>query len=103
MKHSMIAAAALVVLVASSGLQAQDGSWVETRFHRVHLLNGNFIDGHLIGESDRTTTSAGSTTSRMIGVMSDIFAVAAFCSSGFTSQRLVKHAITCGSPFLLTT
>ncbi|RPH52055.1 MAG: hypothetical protein EHM91_00610 [Planctomycetota bacterium] len=56
MKHSVIVGAALGILAASSGLQAQDGNWVEIRFHRIHLLNGNFIDGNLIGESDRALT-----------------------------------------------
>ncbi len=57
----------------------------------------------LNGESARTTTSAGSTTSRAIGVMSSSLLVAASCTSGSSSQILVKQAITCGSPFLLTT
>jgi HEAT repeat protein len=56
MKHSVIVGTVLGILAASTGLQAQDGNWVETKFHRIHLLNGNFIDGHLIGESDRALT-----------------------------------------------
>jgi len=32
---------------------AQSVEWTETRFHRVHLKNGNFIDGSLEGQSDR--------------------------------------------------
>lgn len=43
-----IAAAALVLLAAPAALSAQEVSWVETRFHRVHLQNGNFIDGHVL-------------------------------------------------------
>ncbi len=39
-------------------LAAQDGQteWVETRFHRVHLRNGNFIDGLLVKETDKSIT-----------------------------------------------
>jgi len=32
---------------------AQDAKMVETRFHRVHLKNGNFVDGALLRESDQ--------------------------------------------------
>lgn len=28
--------------------------WVETRFHRVHLKNGNFVDGMLVSKDPRT-------------------------------------------------
>jgi HEAT repeat protein len=58
MKNCLITCAALASLAMPATLQAQQqsGTWVETRFHRVHLLNGNFIDGQLIGESDRTLT-----------------------------------------------
>ena len=39
-------------------LSAQDGQseWVETRFHRVHLRNGNFIDGLLVKETEKAVT-----------------------------------------------
>jgi hypothetical protein len=57
----------------------------------------------LYGESASTTTSAGSTTSRAIGLMSCRRLTAACCTSGSISQMLVKHAMTCGSFFLLTT
>jgi HEAT repeat protein len=47
----------LMALVALAGgalpAAAQDNTWVETRFHRVHLQNGNFIDGHILANSDR--------------------------------------------------
>jgi HEAT repeat protein len=57
MKNCLITCAALASLAMPATLHAQQqGNWVETRFHRVHLLNGNFIDGQLIGESDRTLT-----------------------------------------------
>jgi HEAT repeat protein len=32
---------------------AQDVVWIETQFHRVHLRNGNFIDGKIILVNDR--------------------------------------------------
>jgi len=41
---------ATVLLLACTApcLVAQEITWVETRFHRVHLQNGNFIDGHVL-------------------------------------------------------
>jgi HEAT repeat protein len=55
MKNGLLMWAALASLAVPATLHAQEqsGTWVETRFHRVHLLNGNFIDGQLTGESDR--------------------------------------------------
>lgn len=47
-----LACAALLLAVASGSVPAQDRI-VEVRFHRVHLRNGNFVDGSLLGESDR--------------------------------------------------
>jgi len=46
--------AALVCTGAARALSAQDSQWVETKFHRVYLLNGNFIDGQVVkvGEAD---------------------------------------------------
>jgi HEAT repeat protein len=48
-------AAVLMVLGLSALGFAQESSytWVETRFHRVHLRNGNFIDGNVTGLTDR--------------------------------------------------
>ena len=37
----------LCILAATS---VQDPVFVETRFHRVHLRNGNFIDGQILSE-----------------------------------------------------
>jgi len=45
--------AALILAGLSSAAWAQDHTWVETTFHRVHLRNGNFIDGKLLSTSDR--------------------------------------------------
>lgn len=41
----------MISALALCAALAQDVSWVETRFHRVHLRNGNFIDGRLVRES----------------------------------------------------
>lgn len=35
----------------TSVLLFQEPEWVEVRFHRVHLLNGNFIDGQLLKDT----------------------------------------------------
>lgn len=45
----------MLSILAALALQAPSGdnSWIETRFHRVHLANGNFIDGQLVEESKR--------------------------------------------------
>lgn len=37
--------------IASRAWSAQEFDWVETRFHRIHLRNGNFIDGQLTDQS----------------------------------------------------
>lgn len=47
--------AVLAALVLATPLAAQQG-WSETRFHRVHLRNGNFIDGQMIKETGREVT-----------------------------------------------
>jgi HEAT repeat protein len=48
-------AVVLMVLGLSALGFAQESSytWVETRFHRVHLRNGNFIDGNVTGLTER--------------------------------------------------
>jgi HEAT repeat protein len=47
-------AAVLMVLGLSAlGFAQESYTWVETRFHRVHLRNGNFIDGNVTGLTDR--------------------------------------------------
>jgi hypothetical protein len=40
-------------LLLAAPLAAQDVEWVEVRFYRVHLKNGNFIDGQLTSQSER--------------------------------------------------
>jgi hypothetical protein len=37
-------------------LALQDQGWTETRFHRVHLRNGNFVDGHLLANEPEAVT-----------------------------------------------
>src|SRR5258706_10928469 len=55
MKTMLVAAFCLAVAARPAGaMQGED--WVETRFHRVHLLNGNFIDGQLVKESPAGAT-----------------------------------------------
>lgn len=44
-RYARRALPALLLLGLSSTLVAQEYVWTETRFHRVHLRNGNFIDG----------------------------------------------------------
>ena len=44
--------AVLAFVLALSGLLgAQDSPFQEVRFHRVHLLNGNFVDGTLVRQT----------------------------------------------------
>lgn len=50
MRKTLFAAAILGSL--ASAVPAQDGTWSETRFHRVHLRNGNFIDGRLVQDTN---------------------------------------------------
>lgn len=55
--HRPVLAAACGLAALLSGLRAasaQDYTWVETRFHRVHLRNGNFIDGNVLNVTDHT-------------------------------------------------
>jgi HEAT repeat protein len=48
---------AVSVVAMSLPAAAQDApAWTETRFHRVYLTNGNFIDGYLVQESDNSLT-----------------------------------------------
>ena len=56
----------------------------------------------LNGESARTTITAGSTTSREIGVMSTTLVLAACCTSGLVIQTLVKTPSTWASPLRST-
>lgn len=43
----------VLVLLALQQAPERETAWVETRFHRVHLANGNFIDGQMVEESPR--------------------------------------------------
>jgi HEAT repeat protein len=47
---------ALLVASASAPLAAQDAQWVETKFNRVYLINGNFIDGQVTKVTDTNVT-----------------------------------------------
>lgn len=46
--RARLAAVVLTTILGALPLAAQEITWVETRFHRVHLLNGNFIDGQVL-------------------------------------------------------
>ena len=53
---ALSAVACLALSARAEAQVAQDtrvGNWLETRFHRVHLLNGNFIDGQLVSDSPK--------------------------------------------------
>jgi HEAT repeat protein len=43
----------LAALALANAPAAQERNWVEVRFHRVHLKNGNFVDGDLLRQTDR--------------------------------------------------
>jgi HEAT repeat protein len=51
-------AAAAILAGLTSTAWTQEVTWVETSFHRVHLRNGNFIDGKLLSLSDREVSLA---------------------------------------------
>jgi HEAT repeat protein len=51
MKVNLVLSGLLASLAVAGPLDAQEGKWSETRFERVYLRNGNFIDGHLLQES----------------------------------------------------
>ncbi|HVR83228.1 MAG TPA: hypothetical protein VMU54_02885, partial [Planctomycetota bacterium] len=44
---------AFVFGLSTAALCQDDGRWSETQFHRVHLRNGNFVDGKVIRLSDK--------------------------------------------------
>ncbi len=50
----MIHTLAGLLLLATAG--AQEETWTESRFHRVHLKNGNFIDGKLVRDAADAVT-----------------------------------------------
>lgn len=46
----------LFLLTALAAQPAPQGTSTESRFHRVHLRNGNFVDGHLQSQSSAEVT-----------------------------------------------
>jgi HEAT repeat protein len=50
--NRIVISAALVATI-SAGAVAQEIVWLETRFHRVHLRNGNFLDGKLLQMTEK--------------------------------------------------
>ncbi len=51
MRHIATTCTLLLAFMFSSA-SAQEFAWTESRFHRVHLRNGNFIDGKLLQAND---------------------------------------------------
>ncbi|HVR86845.1 MAG TPA: HEAT repeat domain-containing protein [Planctomycetota bacterium] len=51
-KNGILPALGLLAWFAAPAA-AQDVVWIETQFHRVHLRNGNFIDGKIVLVNDR--------------------------------------------------
>ncbi len=51
----MTSIACLLALLAGAA-QAHEPEWVEVRFHRVHLRNGNFIDGQMLKDTPAAVT-----------------------------------------------
>lgn len=51
----LLAAALLAATIGRTAV-AQDAEWVDVRFHRVFLLNGNFIDGKLVKDTPQAAT-----------------------------------------------
>ena len=47
------ASALLALQTAPRTPEAAASPWVETRFHRIHLRNGNFIDGQLVQDTPK--------------------------------------------------
>jgi HEAT repeat protein len=58
--RSAFSALALLLLAVwarpATARQTQDPSWVEVRFHRVFMTNGNFIDGQLLKNTPQGAT-----------------------------------------------
>jgi HEAT repeat protein len=50
---AMLVVPALLALQLVATAQDKNPTWVETRFHRVHLRNGNFIDGQLVRQNSK--------------------------------------------------
>jgi HEAT repeat protein len=53
---SLILCALAFLSAPSLPASPQDTSWVDLRFHRVHLRNGNFIDGQLVKDAPNLVT-----------------------------------------------
>jgi hypothetical protein len=52
MKATLVVPALLALQLVATA-QDKNPTWVETRFHRVHLRNGNFIDGQLLRQNSK--------------------------------------------------
>ena len=47
---------AILTLLLALQAEAKADGWTETRFHRIHLRNGNFVDGDLLRNDPETVT-----------------------------------------------
>src|SRR6185436_21134294 len=54
MTKGSLALALILSLASAAAAQQQDqAGWVYTRFYRVHLRNGNCVDGDLVKRTDK--------------------------------------------------
>jgi HEAT repeat protein len=56
MKKTMSIAAALVLACGATALAQEGATYTWTQFHRVHLRNGNCLEGSLVSRSDASVT-----------------------------------------------
>jgi hypothetical protein len=56
MKHFLLSWAWTLAGMSAAEIGARDIVWTETRFHRIHLHNGNVVDGQLVEEDARSVT-----------------------------------------------
>ena len=93
MNKYLAAWSAVACLALSARVEAQEtarGNWLETRFHRVHLLNGNFIDGQLVSDVSWHAVSYGpSEGSRALNVGLSLIPDARGHGFGTEAQRLL--------------
>src|SRR5207249_5339036 len=56
MRFTVVVSMWTAALAGVAGAQQQGEDWVDQRFHRVYLTNGNVIDGQLIKETPQGAT-----------------------------------------------
>ena len=63
-----------ILLLGAPAFPQAQADWKEVRFHRVHLMNGNFIDGQLVTQTPKLVTlelKVGSISIRMDQIARD--------------------------------